>query len=723
MKRPELLAPAGNFDSLVAAIQAGCDAVYLSGKLYGARSFANNFSNEELIEAIKYAHSYGVKIYVTINTLIYEPEIKNFIEYVGFLYKNDVDAVIIQDIGMFDLIRKIYPDLEIHISTQMHIHNLDGVKLVEKLGASRVVLARETPIELIDKIRKKSNIELEIFIHGALCISYSGQCLMSSLIGGRSGNRGTCAQCCRQPYDLYCDNKKINDEKYLLSTRDLNTLNNIGKLIECGVDSLKIEGRLKRPEYVYIIVSMYRKAIDNYIKYKETKITEKDIKEIKKIFNRNFTDGFIFHSKNSDIINSYRPNHQGITIGKVIYKNKKYIKIKLFDDLNVQDGIRFIGKNDIGLTIQTMYIGNNKVKCAKKGEIVTLFLSDIPDINDIVVKTTDYNQIKNINELINMNNRKVNIGLKIEAIIGNKLKLFASDGINNIKCESDYIVTNSIKCPTTQESIYNQLSKTNDTVFKVTNIDYIIDDNIFIPVKTLNELRRNTLDVLMNKRLEKKNKRFGKYTIDIPDFDKEKRKVIYLNNEKYINNLVEKNYDEIILDKHFINSDKERIRLSRVQENLKELSGKYMVGELGSVYKYSDICDIISDFSLNITNSYSVALLHSLGVKRITLSIEMNEHQIRRLIESYHERYNKHPNLEVIVSDIPETMILKYDIFDGNYIENKKYYLIDKFGNKFPIKRKNNLTIIYNYESLKLNDYEKYYDMGINCLRENSIDL
>jgi len=195
----ELLSPAGNFECLTAAIEAGCDAVYLGGKLFGARAFSDNFDNEELVKAINYAHLYGVKVYVTVNTLIYEREVDKFLEYVDFLYKNNIDALIIQDIGMMDLIRKTYPDLELHASTQMHIHNIEGVKLVEKLGLKRAVLARETSIDTIKYIKENTNIELEIFVQGALCISYSGQCLMSALIGNRSGNRGSCAGCCRQP--------------------------------------------------------------------------------------------------------------------------------------------------------------------------------------------------------------------------------------------------------------------------------------------------------------------------------------------------------------------------------------------------------------------------------------------------------------------------------------------------------------------------------------------
>ena len=202
MKKIELLAPAGNMESLIAAINAGADAVYLSGKKYGARAFAANFSSEELIEAVKYAHLYDVKIYVTINTLIYENEINDFIDYVEFLYSNNVDAVIMQDLGAMDLVRQKFSELEIHASTQMNIHSLEIVKLLEKLNIKRAVLSRELTIDDISHIKNNSNIELEIFVQGALCVSFSGQCLMSSLIGGRSGNRGTCAQCCRMKYDL-----------------------------------------------------------------------------------------------------------------------------------------------------------------------------------------------------------------------------------------------------------------------------------------------------------------------------------------------------------------------------------------------------------------------------------------------------------------------------------------------------------------------------------------
>ena len=307
-------------DSLKAAVMAGCDAVYLGGVLFGARAFAGNFTNEEIVYAINYAHLYGVKVYVTINTIIYDSEVERFLDYVRFLHKNNVDAVIIQDIGMFDLLRKKFPNLELHASTQMNIHNYDGALLAKKLGFKRVVMARETPIDVIKKIKEEIDIEIEVFIHGALCVSYSGECLLSALVGKRSGNRGTCAQICRKKYDFYDDDKnKLNINNYLLSTKDLCTLKYIDKLIEIGVDSLKIEGRMKRSPYVYLVTKTYRKVIDNYYNTGKLKIDENDIIELKKMFNRNFTKGFMLNEDNNNFTYDKRPNNIGIEVCIVVW--------------------------------------------------------------------------------------------------------------------------------------------------------------------------------------------------------------------------------------------------------------------------------------------------------------------------------------------------------------------------------------------------------------------
>ncbi|MBQ9011923.1 MAG: U32 family peptidase [Bacilli bacterium] len=380
MNKPELLSPAGNMDALKAAIHNGADAVYLSGKQYGARAYADNFTEQQLINAIKYAHIYDVKVYVTTNTLIYEDEIEDFVKYLKFLYLNGVDAVLMQDIGMISLIRKIIPDLEIHASTQTNNCNDETLQLFKELGIKRVVLARELSLKQINNL--KTDIEKEVFIHGALCVSYSGCCLFSSLNGSRSGNRGKCAGPCRLPYTLIKNNQVIvTDGKYLLSTKELNTSNKIKELLKANIQSFKIEGRLKSKEYVGFVTKMYRKLIDENTKEKDTD------KKLQQLFNRGFTEGHLFQTE--DLLNTKSPNHIGIPIGKVLEVGKK-IKIKLNDTISQNDGIRFKESNK-GLIINKLY--NQKkllINKAKKNDIVYIDNKVNLKSKDEVLKTTDF---------------------------------------------------------------------------------------------------------------------------------------------------------------------------------------------------------------------------------------------------------------------------------------------------------------------------------------------
>lgn len=686
MKKPELLSPVGNMESLYAAIYGGCDAVYLSGYKYGARAFAGNFKDEELIEVIKICHLYGIKVYVTVNTIVYEHEVDGFVNYVDFLHRNNVDALIIQDIGMMDLIRKLYPNLELHASTQMHIHNLEGVKLLQSLGLKRVVLARETPIKLIEEIKNKTNIDLEIFVHGALCVSYSGQCLMSGLIGNRSGNRGTCAQCCRQKYSLIVDKKRQIDNQYILSTKDLCTLNNIDKLIDIGVDSLKIEGRMKRPEYVYLVTSIYRKYIDKYIETGILKIEDNDIKELKKIFNRNFTKGFMFGEKNDNFTNIFRPNHCGIEIGKVIDYKNNYVYIKLFDELNMHDGIRFVS-DDIGMTITNLNISGKiaKIKCNEKITIGTK-----------VVKTTDSKQIKNIQELLKKE-KKILIDIDIKVICGKNIFLQLSDGINKVITKSEYIVQKAINNSTDSDRIIRQIGKLGDSIYQIREIKTKIDDNVFVPIQILNNLRRTAIEELNQKRMYKIIYEKRNYTIELKNYKKVQKKSI-LTNQKEIG------YDEIYLE---YEKEGTTLKIPRVSETFMDYNNRVLVGDLGGIYKYSNV---VTDFSLNVVNSYSVAFLHSIGVDKITLSYELTDKQIKNLVDAYHKRYQKHPNLELIINGYEEVMVCKYKLPNNSYLQ-------DRFGNNYKIKIKNNLMYIYNYKKRLLNN--NYYNIGINWLRIN----
>ena len=713
---PELLSPVGNMDCLMAAINGGCDAVYLAGKAFGARGFAGNFNKEELEEALRICHLYDVKVYVTVNTLVFDNEVESFLKYIDYLHTIGVDAVIMQDIGMIDLVRKTYPNLEIHASTQANIHNLEGVKFCEELGIRRVVLARETPFELIDEIKKNTTCELEIFVHGALCMSYSGECLMSALIGNRSGNRGTCAQCCRQPYSLEINNKEV-DDGYLLSTKDLNTLSYIGKLIDCGVSSLKIEGRMKRPEYVYLVTSMYRKAIDNYKKYGETRITEDDILELKKMFNREFTIGFIFGEKNDSFVNTFRPNHMGVEIGKVVDYKNGYIYIKLEDSLNINDGIRIIGEEDNGCIVTNMFKNRDRVTSGVKGSVVRILYKDKVSIGSKVLKTTDYFQIKNIEEKIKIN-KKISIYGKCIVKVGYPIKLLLTCGKHSVECESDFIVETAMKSETSEERISEQLNKLGDSVYTFSKLDLICDRGVFVPINKLNELRRTCVELLNEKRLSKKEYIKLSYSIKLPDFEKCFKNSILVSKSSDYSDFLDLVYvdDEEVFNR--LDKSNCVLKLPRINEHLKDYSCRLLVSDLGSVYKYKDL-GVDTDFSLNVTNSYSVAFLHSYGVNKITLSCELDHKQICTLIKNYESRYGKHPNVEVITVANIEAMVCKYNMLNKY---NKKFgRLVDRFGNKYYVKYKDNLMYIYDYNRRRIN--ESFVDSGVNYLRVNNEEI
>ena len=700
MKKVELLAPAGNMENLKYAVMAGCDAVYLGLKKFGARAFSSNFSDNEFIEAVNYCHLYGVKVYVTLNTIIYDYEVEDFLKTVDFIHKNNVDAVLIQDLGMLDLVRKTYPNLEVHASTQMHIHNLDGVKVLEKLGIKRAVLARETSIDTIKYIKENSNIELEVFVHGALCVSYSGECLMSKFIGGRSGNRGECAGACRLSYDVVdCNNNILNKNKYPISTKDLNTIYYIDKLIESGVASLKIEGRMKSKEYVYMVVKLYRDTIDNYYKTGKVIVNEEYLLKLKKIFNREYTKGFLFNINNNELINSYRPNHMGVNVGKVLNYKNGYATILLTDHVSIGSGLRVLSKNnkDVGILVNEFYKKDKLVKDAYKNDIISIKVHDKVFKDDIVVITNDKSISNSIEDYIKNNKRKVLISGKVSCKLG-IITLEVSDGINKVVVSSNNVFK-SINKSTTKEDISVKLNKLVNTVYKFNSLDINIDSNLFIPLKEINGLKNNMVVLLNDKRLYKINYVKSKYYIDLPDFKKEELITCYTNN---INNL-DKKYDIVYTDKNC---------LPRVVDKYENYNN-VMIGELGGFNKCSNVT---TDVSFNVVNSYAVAFLHSMGASCVTLSYEMTDTDIENLVNSYINRYNKRPNLELIVYGYPVIMCSKYSL-------NKEYnknilYLKDRFNNKFRVITKNNIMYIYFYNKIDKYD-KKYYEMGINRLRFN----
>ena len=719
MKKIELLSPVGNIEMLYQAIHNGADAVYLAGKLYGARKFSNNFTNEELVSAIKYSHLYGVLVYVTVNTLIYENEIEDFINYIKFLYSNGVDALIMQDIGMIKLVKEICPNIIIHASTQAHNYSEEGIKLLKELGCTRVVLAREMSLNEINNINV--DIEKEVFIYGALCVSYSGQCLFSSLNGGRSGNRGECVGSCRLPYKLIKNNKYINtDGKYLLSMKDLNTFNNLKELLDSNIDSLKIEGRMKSPYYVGYVTRLYRTLIDKYYNNEKIFLTEEEKINLKKLFNREFTKGFLF--KDNDVVNIKSPNHIGIILGKVIKIDKKYIYIKLDTDIKREDGIRFKNTNE-GMIINKLY--NNKkllVNNLNKNDICLVDNKIKTKVGDIVLKTIDS---KLISELEKYSYKKIPVSYNAEFKINKPFSITITDKINTITEYGD-IVELSKSSEVTKDNIIKSLSKLGNTPFISDKINIDKDNNIFISLKSLNEVRRKLVDKLIIERTNI-NKNIIINGITPNNIKNNKNKInlnILVRNEEQLKCSLDYKLDNIYVTDYELYNKYRKLnniyyRIPRI--NKKDLSldnSNLLVTDLSSLNKYKDNNNIVSDYYLNITNSKSIELLNNIGVDKVTLSVELNKYQIKDIMKNNY-------NVELIIYGRLELMVMKYCPLKKclNYCKDCKksndiFYLEDRFNNKYPLIHNNCITSIMHYKNIdKSDELSEYKNMGISNFR------
>lgn len=478
----ELLAPVGSFEAVKVAISSGADAIYLAGKRFGARAFIANLSDEEIIKASDYVHLHNKKIYVTLNTLIFEDELLEVEAYIDFLYQY-VDAIIVQDFGVIHYIRSKYPDFPVHISTQCSIHTKADVLFLKSLGVDRIVLAREVDIDEI-KLLKELDIDLEVFIHGALCFCYSGLCYLSYYKGGRSGNRGSCAQPCRQNYSLLEDGKVIKSGP-LLSMKDLNTISNIKELLSLGVTSLKVEGRAKSLEYLATSIRIYRKLIDDFNNNKKLEVNEEYLEDLYSSFSRERTKGYLFKENNKNITTDISVKHQGIYIGKVIeYKNKQ-IKIKLSSRLDLKDGIRIISKDnkEYGLVVTRIIENGNLVK-SSTGTII-IDVKNYIEVGSNVYKTSS-NKVSE--EVRNIKDIKDNISTLDIYIKQNKQIL-------TFKCE-DIIIKKvfdkSLQKAKTinNDNIINQFKKVNNLPIIYSHINISNIDNLYISIPEINEMRK-----------------------------------------------------------------------------------------------------------------------------------------------------------------------------------------------------------------------------------------
>ncbi len=496
-KKAELLAPAGSMESLKAAVNAGADAVYIGGNRFGARAYADNPDQEQLKEAIDFCHVHGRLLYMTVNTLLKEQELeKELYRYLLPLYEQGLDAVIVQDLGVLAFIRKQFPDLAIHASTQMSVTGADGAQLLKDLGVTRVVTARELSLKEIKMIYEKTGMELESFVHGALCYCYSGQCLFSSIIGGRSGNRGRCAQPCRLPYELYQENRRISSEEgaYLLSPKDMCTLELLPKILKSGVYSLKIEGRMKKPEYTAGVVRIYRKYLDLCLREQGRffEVTQDDKRELMDLYNRGgFNQGYYEMQNAREMIALKRPNHCGVAAAKVTALKKGEIELQAVEELFKGDVLEALEAKEPRKTEFTL--GRNR----KKEERFTVKLPITGKIKKgwIFHRTKNKTLLEEISREYVYGNYQEKINGRLKILKNQPVILELGMGEKTVRIESDPPMEAQNQ-PLTEEKVRKQMEKTGNSSFRFENLKIDIEDGVFLPVQKLNELRREGLEKL-----------------------------------------------------------------------------------------------------------------------------------------------------------------------------------------------------------------------------------
>ncbi len=592
MKNVEILSPAGNMECFLAAINAGADAVYMAGKAYGARAEAGNFTEEEFVRALNIAHINGRKIYLTLNTLIKEREWKELHGFLTPLYEAGLDGVIIQDLGLVDYLSREFPKLPLHASTQMTITHPLSAKLLKENGIVRVVPARELSLEEIKNIKEEAGVEVEAFIHGAMCYCYSGQCLFSSFLGGRSGNRGRCAGTCRLPYSVSKteDKKIISKDVYPLSLKDLCTIDHMGQLIDAGIDSFKIEGRLKSPEYVAGVTHIYRKYVDAHLRGESMAVSDKDRQMLENLYLRgNLSDGYYYRHNSKDMVSLTNPSYN---------KNNK----------GSEENIAFIKENFMEkATVKTIY--GAAIFKAKENMSLTIYDDE---------------------------------GVSITVMGGP--------------------VEPANARPATKEDIIKRLNKTGGTGFVFETLDVQLEDNLFIPVGALNELRREGILAYENKLLEA-------YRREMPLKPADKAGLIFENvkqKENYSVSVMQAKQLKAVMDYEFenlyipydlfyskqidiedISRDKKLIlslpriirkRDKKYLEALKDFLNKYaeriervLVKNLEEIEFVKEVCenmDLEADHSIYTWNTHSLDFLLKY-VKRTTAPLELSIHELK----------------------------------------------------------------------------------------------
>ena len=756
----ELLSPAGSIESFKAACQNGADAVYMGVDKYNARAMAVNFGINEYIECIEYAHIRGIKVYLTLNTLMYDDEIKEALDIVLKLYSKGLDAVIIQDIGLGMLIHKLIPKLPLHASTQMSVYSLDQVKYLEGIGFKRVVLARELSVDEIEYICKNTNLEIEVFIHGALCVSVSGQCLLSSTIGNRSANRGRCAQPCRMKYSLYnSKGKELISNSYILSKKDIFGLEYVNKLKEIGVTSLKIEGRNKNPEYVAGVTKNYRNAINNNIN-SNTK------QELMQLFNRGgISIGYFDGVKYKNSMSLLSPKNTGIFLGKVIDKKGVYVKLKLEEDIDMHDGFEIYSEDKVISNIVTCIKNDKYVNVnsnMKKGEYV--WIGDVKKsvkIGSNIYKTSSDKLNKKYRLTYSNNVENIKNKVEVEINILKDKKIFAKVFLNNIciNIDIDYIPQLANNKELDKEAVISAFSKTQDIPFIFDFKKINIDNKLFVPVSILNELRRKIVYEILKsykininvsneeKLVEKLLNEEVVQNIKIKDSNKVNAKFLYKYDNKvnyakvdrlYIDICDYIKYREDILEKYknvqiyivipnVVLSNKRKIILDNIDEIFKDNISGVLLGSfeffklvLEKKKQYNFV--LVADYTLNISNIYSATFLVKEGFDVITPSYDMSITDI--------ENMSRYVNVE-IVEDYITVMTSRYCIL-GSMLEDRKenkncsmpclkdrFYLKDDYGYKYYIINDSIDCIVRLVKQIRNINLDSYNIRNITSIRKS----
>lgn len=752
MKKIELLSPVGNMDCMRAAVQNGADAVYF-GSGFSARAFASNFDGNDLKCAIEYAKLRGVQTHLTLNTLIKNDEFENAFSVAQMAYNYGIDVIIVQDLGLANLLINSFPNIAIHASTQLTAHNLDGVLSLQDMGFRRVVLSRELTLEEIEYITKNSNVEIETFIHGALCISYSGQCLFSSMVGGRSGNRGKCAQPCRLPFSLIDEKSSQLDSGYLLSTRDLCGLDFIPNLINAGVTSLKIEGRMKSPEYVATVTKIYRKYIDLAYSNEPYVVEDSDRKLLALAFNRGgFSNGHLSKDYNKNLVFKEKQNNCGLFLGTIEKYNAKkgLITFKCAESLHIGDSIAT--QNEQGsYKISELMLKNTNIKESKCGDVVTIgrMKGNIKP-GDKLYKISDSIITSEIRSTFSENseNRKVKLIFNSKFALNKPIELSIKSNSNIDVYKDLNINITSSKCPEqaknsglSKENIIKQFSKTNNTPYEFCEFNIELEDNLFLPNSVLNELKREVLSKVkafaisnISRNLGNKNllSRINSYAetststlkialllnnLNLESYDNLQKidklyiplkffinqnycdKIKYLSNKAslyiYLPTIMRNNYNKLFannLENIITNFDIHGFVVSNI-------SGLYIIKKLTE--KYNKNFEFISNYTLNVYNSYSAYELQKRGITTVTLSPELDKESLISLC-------NSTSNSELIVYGNLPLMNMNYCLFGTSNKcysnckhtcnSNNKYYLNDRMNVNFRIIPDNidTVTTIYN---------------------------